>query len=142
MRLRVKPLKPRVMMNKNTKLNEIPCSVRMLNVMKKLNIDDVGGVVELYDKMITYRNGEKVLWIPRNVNFGKRTLTEIQELIINNDKMTKPVEDTKSLIAEKRKEKLNKLVSSLYKETNNPNGSNIDKLFKLNTEINTILYKL
>ena len=129
-------------MNKNTKLNELGCSVRMLNVMKRLDIDTLGGVIELYDKMITYRNGERVLLIPRNVNFGKRTLTEIQELIIYNENKVEVVKETKSLITEKRREKLNKIVSSLYKETLNPNGSNIDKLFKLNTEINNLLYKL
>jgi hypothetical protein len=112
-------------------LIDLECSIRLLNITKRMGITTIDELKEWYN---THTE------LPPNM--GKKSLMEVEELIsVGENGMTR-YQHLDKLKEEKKINRMKDLVKNLHKEVFYMEGLNLDKLYKLNLELNKTLKTL
>ena len=112
-------------------LIDLECSVRLLNITKRMGITTIDELKQWYN---THTE------LPPNM--GKKSLTEIEELISASENGMTRYELLDKLKQERKLDRMKTVIKKLHKEVFYMEGLDIDKLYKLNLELNKTLKTL
>jgi DNA-directed RNA polymerase alpha subunit len=112
-------------------LIDLECSIRLLNITKRMGITTIDELKEWYN---THTE------LPPNM--GKKSLMEVEELISAGENGMTRYQHLDKLKEEKKINRMKDLVKNLHKEVFYMEGLNLDKLYKLNLELNKTLKTL
>lgn len=112
-------------------LIDLECSIRLLNITKRMGITTIDELKQWYE---THTE------LPPNM--GKKSLTEVEELISAGENGMTRYEHLDKLKEERKINRMKNLVKNLHKELFYMERLNIDKLYKLNLELNKTLKTL
>ena len=112
-------------------LIDLECSIRLLNITKRMGITTIDELKHWYD---THTE------LPPNM--GKKSLMEIEELISADKNGMTRYEHLDKLKQERKINQMKTVIKKLHKEVFYTEGLNLDKLYKLNLELNKTLKTL
>lgn len=108
------------------KLKDLDVSVRLFHVTKAMGIETITELKEWY-KTLSLDN------LPKNM--GRKSLTEVEELISANENGLGLYEQLELLKEERKVNKLKTLIKQLHKEMFYKDDYDIDKLLNINSQL-------
>jgi len=108
------------------KLKDLDVSVRLLHVTKAMGIETITELKEWY-KTCSLDN------LPRNM--GRKSLTEVEELISANQNGLGLYEQRENIFKERKIHKLKTLIKQLHKEMFYKDDYDVEKLLNINSQL-------